>query len=66
MAVDIDPHSATWRAVQAFVQQEMQDAIDQLIEDHLSEQQRGALKVLDRLSSLTDTPLPPVVSDNYN
>lgn len=48
----IEPHSLTWQAVKKFIEAEKQVAIDCLIEDFKSEQQRGALIVLERLEAL--------------
>lgn len=48
----IEPHSLTWQAVKKFIESEKQVAIDCLIEDFKSEQQRGALIVLERLEAL--------------
>lgn len=48
----IEVHSASWRAVEAFIAREKQDAIDMLVADKQSEQQRGILKMLDKLQEL--------------
>jgi len=51
----IDPHSATWRAVKAFIEQEREDAINFLIADRDSDRQRGALAVLEKLERLDES-----------
>ena len=65
MTLMVDPHSSTWKAVLQFINQEGEDAISALVADQDSEQQRGALKVLERLSKLADKPAEPVVGDDY-
>lgn len=51
----VEPHSLTWQTVIKFIESEKQVAIDCLIEDFKSEQQRGALIVLERLEALEST-----------
>lgn len=48
----VDKDSRTWRAVEDFIASEKQDAINALIADMRSEQQRGAIAVLERLAHL--------------
>ncbi|MHB0775422.1 hypothetical protein [Halomonas sp. WWR20] len=63
---DINKHSETWQAVTEWARQQRQDAIEQLIADRESEQQRGKIELLDQLLNLTNTSsIPPVVADNY-
>jgi hypothetical protein len=50
--MNIDVHSLTWKEIVKFIGSERQDAIQMLIADKNSEQQRGALIVLDRLEAL--------------
>lgn len=50
--MSIDAHSLTWKAVEKFIEQEKDDAIDYLIADRDSERQRGALAVLEKLVML--------------
>lgn len=62
----IDRHSETWRAVTAWAQGQRQDAIEALIADHRSEQQRGRIALLDELLGLSSPEEPPtVVGDTY-
>ena len=53
--MSIDTHSLTWKAVEKFIEQEKDDAIDYLIADRDSEKQRGALIVLEKLETLGRT-----------
>ena len=62
----IDPHSTTWKTVETFIDKELEDAIKALIADHDSDQQRGAIHVLNRLAELVSDPIERVVSDHYN
>jgi|TARA_R110002073_G_scaffold134812_1_gene282615 hypothetical protein len=50
--MSIDAHSLTWKAVEKFIEQEKDDAIDYLIADRDSERQRGALALLEKLETL--------------
>ena len=50
--MSIDKHSLTWKAVEKFIEQEKEDAVDYLIADRDSERQRGALAVLEKLQVL--------------
>jgi len=50
--MSIDAHSLTWKAVEKFIEQEKNDAIDYLIADRDSERQRGALALLEKLETL--------------
>ena len=50
--MSIDTHSLTWKAVEKFIEQEKDDAIDYLIADRDSERQRGALALLEKLETL--------------
>ena len=50
--MSIDKHSLTWKAVEKFIEQEKDDAVDYLIADRDSERQRGALAVLEKLQML--------------
>lgn len=52
----IDPHSATWKAIKKFIDEERQDCIDFLIADRYSDRQRGALALLEKLEGLTESP----------
>ncbi|GAB2799065.1 hypothetical protein GCM10027040_27610 [Halomonas shantousis] len=63
---EIDKHSDTWRAVTEWARQQRQEAIDMLIADRDSEQQRGKIELIDELLKLTkEASIPPVVADNY-
>lgn len=62
----IDKYSATWQAVERFIDKELEDAIQSLIADQDSDQQRGAIHVLNRLADLVSDPIEQVVSDHYN
>mgnify|MGYP003627769015 FL=1 len=53
--MSIDTHSLTWKAVEKFIEQEKDDAINYLIADRDSEKQRGALIVLEKLETLGRT-----------
>ena len=48
-----------------FAEKERKEAIEFLIADQDPEQQRGIIKLLDRLIALPDDPEEPVVSDDY-
>lgn len=61
----IDTRSETWEAITAFAKQERKDAIESLIGDRSSEQQRGAIDVLDKLLALADKPDKPIVENDY-
>lgn len=61
----IDPHSLTWKTVVGFISDRRIEAIEMLIADKNSEQQRGALIVLDRLLQLADEPEIAVITDDY-
>jgi hypothetical protein len=50
--MSIDAHSLTWKAVEKFIEQEKDNAIDYLIADRDSERQRGALALLEKLETL--------------
>lgn len=50
--MSIDTHSLTWKAVEKFIEQEKDNAIDYLIADRDSERQRGALALLEKLETL--------------
>ena len=51
----IDPHSATWKAVEEFIAEERKYCIDFLIADRNSDRQRGALALLEKLEGLVDS-----------
>ncbi|MBF57736.1 MAG: hypothetical protein CME80_08460 [Halomonas sp.] len=62
----VDKHSDTWQAVSDFVASERQDAIELLIADRESEQQRGRIAQLDALLRLaTPSKDAPLVTDTY-
>jgi len=62
----IDRHSDTWRAILAWADAERADAVESLIADHHSEQQRGRIQQLERLLDLAaPDDAPSVVSDTY-
>tara|TARA_R110000851_G_scaffold111385_3_gene234722 strand:- start:506 stop:685 length:180 start_codon:yes stop_codon:yes gene_type:complete len=50
--MSIDKHSLTWKAIEKFIEQEKDDAVDYLIADRDSERQRGALVILEKLETL--------------
>jgi len=63
----VDPNSLTWKAVQQFVEDKRKEAIEFLISDSSSEQQRGKIALLDELSSLPEQSTTPVVAtDTYD
>lgn len=50
----IDIHSATWKAIEKFIASQRKDCVDFLIADRDSDQQRGALLMLERLEGLAE------------
>lgn len=48
----VDKHSSTWREVEKFIVRQRKDAVQALVADRLSEQQRGKLDLLDALQKL--------------
>ena len=50
----IDVHSATWKAIEKFIANQRKDCVDFLIADRDSDQQRGALLMLERLEGLAE------------
>lgn len=62
----IDINSATWKAVLRFIESETQEAVEMLVADKESDQQRGIIHVLDRLSHLPNDPIEKVVADSYS
>ena len=48
----VDPHSLTWKAVEKFIEEQRDEAVEMLIADRDSERQRGALIVLERLRAI--------------
>lgn len=62
----IDIYSPTWQTVRKFIDHELEEAIQMLIADKNSDQQRGVILLLDRLDSLPDDPVQKVVADNYD
>jgi len=66
MTHKIDPHSDTWQAVLEWIEAGRGEAVEALIADQKSEQQRGKIDILDALRKLPDTDeAPAIVSDNY-
>lgn len=63
---NINPDSSEWKAVKAFIKSEREDALTRLIADESSEQQRGILRVLDKLKDLAKPAPEPVITDTYN
>jgi hypothetical protein len=64
--MQIDKHSDTWLAVVGWAKQQRAEAINALIADQDSEQQRGRIDLIDQLLCLTETEDDPViVSDSY-
>ena len=61
----VEPHSATWKAVENFIDEELADCMTNLVADRDSEQMRGAIKLLDRLSKLREEETELVASDDY-
>ncbi|MCL7941213.1 hypothetical protein M8009_13045 [Halomonas sp. ATCH28] len=62
----IDPRSDTWKAVLEWAQAQRDEAIEGLIQDHDSEQQRGRIGALDDLVALAaPDDVPTVVADTY-
>ena len=53
--MSIDKHSLTWKAIEKFIEQQKDDAVNYLIADRDSEKQRGALIVLEKLETLGRT-----------
>lgn len=62
----INEHSPEWKAVLAFIAEEGSSAVDNLIADNKSEQQRGAIQILDKLSKLADPEMEPIKPDHYD
>lgn len=62
----IDPHSQTWKAIQGFIESERKTAIQRLIADDKSEQQRGAINLLEQLEKLTEDDPIVMKTDTYN
>lgn len=62
----IDTNSPTWKSVLRWIEAEQADAVAYLIRDMDSEQQRGALKVLDKLKDLPNPQDSLVVTDDYS
>lgn len=60
-----EPNSTTWKAVQAFIKSEKEDAISRLIADEKPEQQRGIIQALSRLDKLADEEPELIVRDTY-
>ncbi|MDR5867931.1 hypothetical protein [Halomonas koreensis] len=62
----IDPSSDTWAAVLEWAHAQRDDAIEALIKDDRSEQQRGRIEAMDELLALsTPDDAPMVVADTY-
>ena len=63
----IDIYSDTWRAVEAFIKEQREQAIKSLIADTQSERQRGAIEVLELLESLADKDEveQPIAEERY-
>lgn len=61
----IDVYSETWKEITKFAESEREEAVNFLIANQDSEQQRGIIKLLDRLVGLVDDPILPVVADDY-
>jgi hypothetical protein len=55
----VDPYSLTWKAVESFITEQRNEAVEMLIADRESERQRGALVVLERLQALASQEEPP-------
>ena len=49
-----DTNSDEWQAVKEFIEHERSEAVNSLINDHRSEQQRGIITILDKLAKLPD------------
>ncbi len=66
MSYKIDRNSDTWMAIEAWANAQRREAIDSLIADHHSEQQRGKIEFADSLLKLKEGHDEPViVSDSY-
>ena len=50
----IDKHSETWKEIEAFVEAHHTEALQNLIDDNDSEQQRGAIRVLESLKAMAE------------
>tara|TARA_E500000081_G_scaffold33756_1_gene37562 strand:- start:10327 stop:10497 length:171 start_codon:yes stop_codon:yes gene_type:complete len=50
----VDPNSATWQAIEKFIAEQREDCVNYLIADRDSDQQRGALLMLERLEGLAE------------
>jgi len=63
----VDIYSDTWRAVEAFIKEQREQAIKSLIADTQSERQRGAIEVLELLESLADKDEveQPIAEERY-
>ena len=62
----IDTNSPTWKHIEKFIKRETTDAVAYLIQDMDSEQQRGIIKVLERLKAEAITDTTRVISDDYS
>lgn len=66
MSHKIDRNSETWLAVLDFIKAKRADAIESLVADSASEQQRGKIELLSALERLPDPEgEPAIVADNY-
>lgn len=63
----VDIYSDTWRAVEAFIKEQREQAIKNLIADTQSERQRGVIEMLELLESLADKDEveQPIVAERY-
>lgn len=63
----IDIYSDTWRAVEAFIKEQREQAIKNLIADTQSERQRGVIEMLELLESLPekDEVEQPIAEERY-
>lgn len=62
----IDINSPTWKHIEQFIERETTDAVAYLIRDMDSEQQRGIIKVLERLKAEASPDATRVVTDDYS
>lgn len=61
----IDTNSPTWAAIDAWISQEIENNVKDLIADRRSEQARGAINQLERLIQFSDSDLEIIETDTY-
>ena len=61
----IDTNSPTWAAIDAWISQEIENNVKDLIADRRSEQARGAINQLERLIQFSSNDLEIIETDTY-